>query len=195
MKVILTILWMLALKDESWLSIRSIISKMYMWLDVLFEALYSVSRIGINCRSHCEKQIVKLQYSDVTAKVNITCQLKYQENLRISLISRANMLNNMSSKTYLTKIHSLHSICLYIRGTASTSYNIYEEFENKEKLSWRLFWTTTEEYNHCSLAPFISALQSCDCRLHLVKAARSTPVAVISGPRLKGATFKMDLVA
>jgi hypothetical protein len=159
MKVILTILWMLALKDESWLSIRSIISKMYMWLDVLFEALYSVSRIGINCRSHCEKQIVKLHYSHVTAKVNITCQLKYKENLIISLISRAScMLNNMSSKTYLTKIHSLHSICLYIQETASTSCNIYEEYENKAKLSWRLFWTTTEDYNLGSVAPFISAL-------------------------------------
>lgn len=43
---------MLELKDESWLSMRSTMSIMYIWLDdVLFEALYNVSRIGINCPS------------------------------------------------------------------------------------------------------------------------------------------------
>lgn len=47
-----TILWMLELNDESWLSMRSTISIMYIWLDdVLLEALYSVSRMGINCPS------------------------------------------------------------------------------------------------------------------------------------------------
>ena len=43
---------MLELNDESWLRMRSTMSIMYIWLDdVLFEALYNVSRIGINCPS------------------------------------------------------------------------------------------------------------------------------------------------
>lgn len=46
---LLTSLWMLALNEESWLSIRRIISTIYIWLDVLLGALYSVSSNGINC--------------------------------------------------------------------------------------------------------------------------------------------------
>ena len=57
---ILTILWMLALTEESWLSMRSIISNMYIWFDVLLDALYNVSKMGINCWFPLCKHILRL---------------------------------------------------------------------------------------------------------------------------------------